>query len=48
MRWLKFYHVIPQLTLQEIDEILDRKKRERIEFESEVDAEFEAESETND
>jgi hypothetical protein len=41
--WLKFYYVVPQLTIQEIDEILDRKKRERIELESEVDAEFKAE-----
>ncbi len=42
------YHVIPTLTIQEIDEILYRKKRESIELEAEVDAEFEAESETND
>ena len=48
LRWLKFYHLVSQLTLQEIDEILDLKKRERIEFESEVDAEFKAESETKD
>ena len=46
--WLKLYHVIPKLTLQEIDEILDRKKRESIELEAEVDAEFDAESETKD
>ena len=48
VRWLKLYNVMPKLTLQEIDEILYRKKQESIELKSEVDAEFEAESETND
>jgi hypothetical protein len=48
LRWLKLYHVIPQLTIQEIDEILYRKKQEDIKFEAELDAEFEAESDTND
>ena len=48
VRWLKLYHVIPKLTIQEIDEILDRKKRESIELESEVDAELEDESAAND
>ena len=48
MRWLKLYHVIPQLNIQEIDEILYRKKQEEIELEAEVDAEFEAESDTKD
>lgn len=46
VRWLKLYHVIPMLTIQEIDDILDRKKREGIELDAEVDAEFEAESNT--
>nr|YP_010472409.1 hypothetical protein N4L43_pgp100 [Pleurosigma intermedium]UVG42020.1 hypothetical protein [Pleurosigma intermedium] len=36
VRWLKLYHVIPMLTIQEINEILDRKKQEGIE----LDAEF--------
>ena len=40
VRWLKLYHIIPQLNIQEIDEILYRKKQEDIE----LDAEFEAES----
>ena len=44
LRWLKLYHVIPKLTMQEIDKILDREKQEGIEF----DAEVEAESDTND
>ena len=48
LRWLKLYHVIPKLNIEEIDEILYRKKQEAIELEAEVDAEFEAESETND
>jgi hypothetical protein len=47
LRWLKLYHVIPKLTIQEIDKILYRKKQEDIEFEAEVDAEFEAESDIN-
>jgi len=46
VRWLKLYHIIPQLNIQEIDEILYRKKQEEIELE--VDAEFEAESNTKD
>ena len=48
LRWLKLYHVIPKLTIQEIDEILYRKKEEDIKFEAELDAEFEDESDTND
>jgi len=48
LRWLKLYHVIPKLTIQEIDEILYRKKQEDTELEAEVDAKFEAESDTND
>ena len=39
LRWLKFYHVIPKLTTEEIDEILNRKKEEEIQ----LDAEFEDE-----
>jgi len=42
------YHVIPKLNIQEIDEILYRKKQEDIELEAEVDAEFEAESDPKD
>ena len=48
VRWLKLYHLIPKLSIQEIDEILYRKKQEDIELEAEVDAEFEAESDTKD
>ena len=40
----KLYHVIPKLNIQEIDEILYRKKQEDIELE----AEFEAESDPKD
>lgn len=39
LRWLKFYHVIPKLTTEEIDEILTQKKEEEIQ----LDAEFEDE-----
>ena len=46
--WLKLYNLIDQLNIEEIDEILYRKKRESIELESEVDAELEDESATND
>ena len=42
VRWLKLYHIIPKLNIQEIDEILYRKKQEAIE----LDAEFEYESYT--
>ena len=47
VRWLKLYHIIPKLDIQEINEILYRKKQETIEFdaESEFDAEFDAEFE---
>jgi hypothetical protein len=44
VRWLKLYHIMPQLTIQEIDEILYRNKQEEIE----LDAEFEAESDIKD
>ena len=40
VRWLKLYHVMPMLTIQEIDEILDRKKQEEEDIELELDAEF--------
>ena len=46
MYWLKLYHLTAKLNIEEIDEILYRKKRESLELESEVDAEFEAESDT--
>lgn len=48
LHWLKLYHLTAMLNIEEIDEILYRKKRESIELESEVDAEFEDESATND
>ena len=48
LRWLKLYHVIPKLTIQEINKILYQKKQEDIEFATDVDAEFEAELDTND
>jgi len=45
--WLKLYHLIPSLEMEDVNELYDRKKQEAIELESEVDVEFEAESETN-
>lgn len=45
--WLKLYHVMPKLTIEEIDDILNRKKQEAIELQIEIDAEFESESDTN-
>ena len=48
VRWLKLYHLTAKLNIEEIDEILYRKKRESIELESEVDAELEDESAAND
>ena len=42
VRWLKLYHIMPKLDIEEIDEILYRKKQEEIE----LDAEFEDESYT--
>jgi len=38
-RWLKLYHIMPKLTIEEIDEILYRKKQEEIELDAEFDAE---------
>ena len=43
-RWLKLYHIMPSLTIEEINEILYRKKHEDIKLDAEIDAEFEAES----
>ena len=48
LRWLKLYHIIPKLTTEEIDEILNRKKEEQIQLDAEIDAEFESESDTKD
>lgn len=46
--WLKLYHVIPSLNMEDVNELYDRKKQESIKWEAEVDAEFEAESDTKD
>ena len=37
--WLKLYHLMPKLTLEEIDEILHRKKQESIELWAKIEAE---------
>lgn len=44
--WLKLYHLIPSLRMEDVNELYDRKKQEAIEWEAKVDAEFEAESDT--
>ena len=46
--WLKLYHLIPSLEMEDVNELYNRKKQESIELEAEVDAEFEAESDTTD
>ena len=39
--WLKLYHIIPTLEIEDINEILYRKKQENIELEAKIDAEIE-------
>ena len=34
--WLKLYHIIPNLEMEDINELFDRKKQERIKLEREV------------
>jgi len=45
--WLKLYHITPTLEIEDINEILFRKKQENIELEAKIDAEVEAESDLN-
>jgi len=35
--WLKLYHIIPNLEMEDVNELFDRKKQESIELEREVD-----------
>ncbi len=42
--WLKLYHMTATLEIEDINEILDRKEKENIELEAEIDAEIEAEN----
>ena len=46
--WLKLYHIIPNLEMEDVNELFDRKKQESIELDAEIDVEFEAEFATND
>ena len=39
--WLKLYHILPTLDIEDINEILYRKKRENIELEAKIDAKSE-------
>lgn len=41
--WLKLYHLIPKLGMEEIDEILNRKHKEERELNEKMEAEFELE-----
>jgi hypothetical protein len=45
--WLKLYHIPATLDIEDLNEILDRKKQENIELDAEVDAEIDAETEGN-
>jgi len=42
--WLKVYHITPRLNIEDINELLDRKKQEKIELDAIIDAEMAAES----
>lgn len=42
-RWLKLYDIMPKLNIEEIDEILYRKKQQAIELDAQLDTEFEGE-----
>jgi hypothetical protein len=41
--WLKLYHIPATLNIEDLNEILDRKKQENIELDAEIDAETEGE-----
>ena len=45
--WLKLYHITATLNIEDINEILDRKEKEDIELEAEIDREIEGESNIN-
>ena len=45
--WLKLYHIVPTLDIEDINEILDRKKQQNIELEAKIDAEVETDSDIN-
>jgi len=42
--WLKLYHITTTLEIEDINDILYRKKQENIELEAKIEAEVEAES----
>nr|AZJ16661.1 hypothetical protein [Seminavis robusta] len=45
--WLKLYHITPTLKIRDINEILERKEKENIQLEAEVEGEIEGESTIN-
>lgn len=46
--WLKLYHITFLLNIEDINEMLDRKKQEKIELYAIIDAEIAAESDSNE
>ena len=46
--WLKLYHITSFLEIEEINEILYRKKQKSMELDAQIEADFEAESAGND
>ena len=46
--WLKLYHITSLLEIEEINDILHRKKQRSIELNAQIEADFEAESDGND
>lgn len=36
--WLKLYHILPTLDIRDINEILDRKEKEYLKIDAEIDA----------
>lgn len=46
--WLKLYHITSFLEIEEINEILYRKKQKSMELDAQIEADFEAESAVND
>ena len=43
--WLKLYHIVPTLDIEDINEILYRKKQKNIELDAEIDAKIDPEIE---
>jgi len=46
--WLKLYHITATLEIEDINEILYRKKKKSMELDAQIEAEFKAEPDIND